>query len=973
MKWLKQIGFLFLVCILVGSSIDAQIITTENYFVNNVRAIAGKNDNIWIGTYENGLIQKDKSGNTTNTYSQASTGLTDNHINCIAIHDNGKKWIGTDNGISIFDGSEWDSIKKDNGLSSNNIESILITENNMVWVGSDKGVDLYNPDEGEVTKTINESDGLSSNIVTSLAVDTSNNLWIGSINGVDIFNGEQIEAFQTPDSISLSWVNKISIQENNIWIGSDMGLLHYDKNSYHFFDSDNGLLSNEVNDIEINEDSIWVSTNGGGISVYENGNFTHFHKGNSGLVSNIYKTLWSDENGTIWAGYHKGIATYTSNQWTNIQELRSNYINNSTEHRTGMWFSTKKGLTLHSDQTWQTYTIENGLIDNSVNDVTFDKDETIWVGTERGVTHITESTAKSYTSQDGIVANNIKCMAIDSSGKKWFGTNSGISVYKNGKWTTYKTSDEKITSNKITDIEIDKNGIVWIGTYNGVNSFKDGTFTNYSTDEGLVNDTVNNIFIDSSGNKWFGTNSGISVYNDKSRSNITTIEDLPFSYISAISETEDSSIIVGGNEGVAIYNGQSFKVVDTEAGLVSNSVNSISFKDGKIWIGTDKGLTKMERVVNHEPTNIGLSNDGIKESFPCDTIVAKLITEDLDEEDQYNYNLVDGDNDIDLFSISNDKLIINKKPDYEQKKEYNLTIKTTDKFGESFTKSIVLDVINISPELINNSFSLKENSQEDYQIGTIKLNKNKDTNSITFEILEGNKNEAFSLNPETGILSVHNANMMDYESNPEFNLKIKVTDGEYEDTREATIHLENIIDEGHTVTFVIENERGNYIENAEITLDGYGTLKTFSNGKVIYGSVLPNRDIQYTISAHNFKNDTGIVHIENSNLQKNIILEKEEKKENNDEETDSTSTKINNIQIENIDIYPNPVDDAFFIKGNNITHKTLIIRTITGKTIIRSKITDETQRVSIGSLNSGVYILEIQNKNAAFRQKIIKK
>ncbi|MGM0496583.1 MAG: two-component regulator propeller domain-containing protein [Bacteroidota bacterium] len=970
MMRLKHIGFLLLVCIIGTSNIEAQIITTENYFVNNVRAISGENNNVWIGTYENGLIQKDSEGNTINTYSQTSSGLTDNHINCITIENNEKKWIGTDNGISIFDGVEWDSITKEDGLSSNKIKSILITEDNLVWIGSDNGVDLYNINDQEVINSIDESDGLSNNIVTSLALDTANSLWIASIDGVDIFDGNGIENFQTPDSISLSWVNKIAIKDNNVWIGSDAGLTHYDGNSYEFFNHENGLLSNEVSDIELIKDSVWISTKGGGISVYKNESFTHFHKDNSNLSSNNCKTLWSDENGIIWAGHYKGTAKYESNKWTSIQELESNFINNSTKHQTDIWFSTKKGLTVYNNEEWKTYTINDGLIDNSVNDVSFDTDETIWIATEEGVTHITENSTQSYTTRDDLVDNNVKCSAIDSSGKKWFGTNSGISVYENGEWQTYTVSEQKITSNKITDIETDKNGIVWISTDDGVNSFDDGTFTNYSTNDGLVNDTVNRILIDSSGNKWFGTKNGISVYNDSSWNNITTEDNLPFSDISSLSEANDSTIFIGGDEGVAIYEADTFNLINSECGLICNSVNSISFKDEKIWIGTDNGLTKMERIVNHAPTNIESNNDDINETYPVDTTVAKLNTIDLNEEDQHNYELVGDDNDNNLFSISKDKLIIDEKPDYEEKAEYNLNIKTTDKYGESFTKSIKIEVKNIAPELKENSFSLKENSEEGYEIGRIKLNENKDTSSVNFEILEGNIDEAFSIDSETGVLSVNKTSMMDYETNPEFNLKIKVTDGKYDDTKKATIHLEDIIDEGYTVTFVVKNENENYIKNAEINLDGYGTLKTFSNGKVIYGSVLPNRDIQYTVSAHNFKEDTGIIHLNNSNLQKDIVLENEEK---NDEETDSVSTSIDNNQTDNIKVYPNPVDEEFFIEGDNIVHKTLNIKTTNGTTVFTSKIKQQTYRVSADKLNSGLYILEIQDNNNTFRKKIIVK
>ena len=75
------------------------------------------------------------------------------------------------------------------------------------------------------------------------------------------------------------------------------------------------------------------------------------------------------------------------------------------------------------------------------------------------------------------------------------------------------------------------------------------------------------------------------------------------------------------------------------------------------------------------------------------------------------------------------------------------------------------------------------------------------------------------------------------------------------------------------------------------------------------------------------------------------------------------------IDNESVMIYPNPATDLLYIKGNNIQDITIF--DITGK-FINKYITDN-DKISISSLNQGVYIIQIQTPEKIIRNKFQKK
>ena len=69
--------------------------------------IMAKEDSIfWIGTYNDGLLAYVNDSNYT-FYNTVNSNISDNSVRYVGIDNSGYKWIQTDSGIEMFDGTNW--------------------------------------------------------------------------------------------------------------------------------------------------------------------------------------------------------------------------------------------------------------------------------------------------------------------------------------------------------------------------------------------------------------------------------------------------------------------------------------------------------------------------------------------------------------------------------------------------------------------------------------------------------------------------------------------------------------------------------------------------------------------------------------------------------------------------------------------------------------------------------------------------
>jgi len=99
----------------------------------------------WIGTDKG--VARHTGYNTLENWTVFNTGngLVDNFVQAIASEPYGKNvWFGTKGGVSVFDGTGWTSFTMNDGLISNNILFIMTDKNGIVYIGTDNGIMVYN-------------------------------------------------------------------------------------------------------------------------------------------------------------------------------------------------------------------------------------------------------------------------------------------------------------------------------------------------------------------------------------------------------------------------------------------------------------------------------------------------------------------------------------------------------------------------------------------------------------------------------------------------------------------------------------------------------------------------------------------------------------------------------------------------------------------------------------------------------------
>ncbi|MDE5122848.1 MAG: cadherin domain-containing protein, partial [Trichodesmium sp. St19_bin1] len=201
---------------------------------------------------------------------------------------------------------------------------------------------------------------------------------------------------------------------------------------------------------------------------------------------------------------------------------------------------------------------------------------------------------------------------------------------------------------------------------------------------------------------------------------------------------------------------------------------------------------------NQIPTDLKLDNKTINENEPDNSLVGNFSTTDLDSGDNFTYELVTGNGDTDnkAFTINNDQLKINNSPNYENQSSYSILVQTTDKSGASYQKQLTIKVKNINeaPEIINQSFDIAENSENQNLIGTINAT-DPENDTLKFSIINNidtNKdgNSAFILDGDR--LLVNDSKDLDYETNHILNFNVEVSDEELKDEATITVNLSDI-------------------------------------------------------------------------------------------------------------------------------------------------------------------------------------
>jgi len=582
-------------------------------------------------------------------------GLSQNSVKTIVQDKYGFLWIGTEEGISRFDGHNFKNFKKIGNSKVNFanpfVKKIFKDKNGTIWIGTEGGLSRYNYLENNFKnfnfkKNVNLDADLS--LVNDIIESDSGKLYLASGNLI-MFDKKtsRYSIFQIPGSKNIM-LNSLLEDKGSIWIGTNKGLfrkdnnkiikikelaeryinhLYLDKVGHLWIATDAGLYKqntvennfrlikmsfrNKVNIMHIHEDAkgcFWLCTYGKGLvtscekkKIFKKFTFSSFSAEN--IAYDYINTLYKDNSGVIWIGLDgNGIIKLEKHK-------HFNSISANTEIKTRLKSNRIFGLRkdLNENKLWiSTYGYGINIFD---------------ISTQK----VKSIETKSYHKLLSDDIRDIYQLPFDKN-IFWICTGKGISVYNKKKNRIIKnyTIKNGLNHNSVYSIASDSKRNMWVASAGGLNRFnyKTGKFVSFVHDPEDENSISSNscrvVFIDKKNNLWIGTKGcGLNRYNSEKNIFVKYLnkEDMannPVIITSIYEDSRDNFWVGTYGNGLIKLDAETGRYISfgEEEGLSNNSIYGILEDNfGNLWISSNFGLSRFN-IKNAEFQNY-FKEDGL--------------------------------------------------------------------------------------------------------------------------------------------------------------------------------------------------------------------------------------------------------------------------------------------------------------------------------------------------------------------------
>lgn len=364
---------------------------------------------LWVGT-DNGIYIVDESKGITEHIANdpmCSYSLRDNQIGRIYRDRENGIWVGFNMaGVSYLPQQgmhfmRYVPLMSPGTITSKRIRDIVEDNAGNIWVGTDDhGVNIFNPNTGTFSQA-----RLSSNKPLAM-LHCGDKIWVGFYkNGIDVVNSATTASTHlSAESLGMNDQSIYALCEDGkgrMWVGNGWGVYMSEQGSSNYTRQEQFGFNYIYDILEDNDGDIWVASLGNGVFCYNPGtgktvHYTHNANDSTSLSSNSVSSILMASDGNL-------------------------------------WFSTDRGgicCLNKSTGKFKTYSLAQGLPDDSAYEIIEDNDGNLWFGTNNGLVKFTPSTGacKIYTTHNGLPGNqfNYKSALKASNGIFYFGSSEGL-------------------------------------------------------------------------------------------------------------------------------------------------------------------------------------------------------------------------------------------------------------------------------------------------------------------------------------------------------------------------------------------------------------------------------------------------------------------------------------------------------------------------------------------------------------------
>ena len=576
----------------------------------------------------------------TNLNQMAMKGeLSTSSVECIYKDSYGFVWVGTQNGLNLFDGNSITQFYYTDGDSGSKIypDITAITEDKFgtIWIGTNGG-GIYRFDRKNGHFTNIHLKDIQANDLSTLYCDSEGTVWIGTgYNGLWYLKQNSTIPVKY-DSLNFNVNGIIELHDKSLLVATNVGL----------FSVKNSSLT-KINDFQINiitlvlcHDILVLGTDNGlllanekSLEPIQNPTIEKFrHNTILSLETDSLKQIWigTRESGLWSLKFRDGLSAEPVHYMNTFRyQITTLYM----DQKSTLWIGTLgKGAfkTVTKKPIFTTY--ETELDQENLNKVLWaiseDENGEILIGTEsQGIFNWQTEHRKWITLPefDFLRNQSIRSLFKDSKKRLWVGTDgTGVFIFENHKLVKKITAEIKnpngLKSNKIRNINEDKSGRFWICTREGGVSIVSSDLKKINT---IVNSSNSNpvwlghnntwkTLPDSNGITWIATSAGLTKYNEKTNTSTTFAyaddrkqNGIPITVMSMIDDGNGFLWLATRYDGLIKFEKSSGKMrtFDQANGFSGNGMLSLLLtKNNILWLSSDHGLSSFN-LTNYSVKN----------------------------------------------------------------------------------------------------------------------------------------------------------------------------------------------------------------------------------------------------------------------------------------------------------------------------------------------------------------------------------
>ena len=391
--WVGTAGGLVM---LTGQEIKTVKELTEQGLDTIVGMVQDKQGQYWF-TGDGGIVQYNPANGNWEIYNQNNSNLPAWSFSAATVDDAGILYFGSwQNGLVRYDG-KFTVLAVPNMPYSPNFGRILQAPNGILWFMERDHPEMVNPFDPVKDRWLAPITTGDICCPVPMGWDASGSLWSG---GDRLWIDNNIPINIQPN---VNQVTAVAFMDGGIaYIGTDVGLFELkNRQISNFYNAANiGFASDLITTLFVAPDkTLWVGTEVGLSHLTSNNAWEHFHKNKEfGNEMERVTDIEADQQGNIW------VSTIGDGVYRFLNGERQSY------HATDA---------------------DGGPPSNCVESIAVAPDDSLWFGTcESGAAHLKDGKWSTYTINEGLIHNTVYDVYVTPDGTAWFATGGGVSRYK---------------------------------------------------------------------------------------------------------------------------------------------------------------------------------------------------------------------------------------------------------------------------------------------------------------------------------------------------------------------------------------------------------------------------------------------------------------------------------------------------------------------------------------------------------------